>query len=889
METDHIKICDYVVYAGRNIYSYKPMIKMIVDIGDYNDIPTKDIPGFHDKLLRAFPGLRTNCCSLGYEGGFLERLREGTYLAHVLEHTILELQSMLGYEVHYGKTRVLKEPSVYYLAYQYRNEVCGLECGKAAVYILNCFLSGEEISLQAFMDYLKKISLEAELGPSTSAIVEEAEKRGIPVTRIGHESLVRLGYGKHSRMIESTLTDVSSCISADISCNKQLTKTLLSENHIPVPYGKVVYSELSALIAAKQIGFPLVLKPSDGNQGKGVFLNLNSEEEIRNAYAQACKFGKGVIVEQFVEGNDYRILVVGERVSAVSKRLPAMVIGDGIHTVKELAELVNREENRGERHEKPLTKIQLDSVAASMLEKQSLTLTSIPVVGQAVILRANGNLSTGGTAIDVTDEIHPETAALAVQAAKVIGIDIAGIDVVTRDISNSILETGGVVVEVNTAPGIRMHLYPSEGIPRPVAKDIVDHLFPTEVMSRFPIVSVTGTNGKTTTARLIAHTLHETGGSVGLTCTSGTFINGTCVFKGDHSGPRSARALLGNKEIDCAVLETARGGILREGLGYDCADVGIVVNIAEDHLNEEETKTLEDLAFVKSLVTESVKETGYAVLNADDGMLPYLIERTKAKVILFSRKNCFELPCCEKAKIRVFSQNGWIKIQEGKHVTGVVELTQIPITNQGAISCNVENALAATAALYGLGMPSDLIARGLKTFENNMGRFNLYSVGNVRVMLDYGHNLPGYQEVISACKALGYQRLVGVIGMPGDRSDGAIRSVGKLCAQHFHQIYIKEDCDRRGRDRLEVANLFYDEIRANQFDESRVQIIENEMEALKAAIRAAETGDLIVVLYEKLEPLQDYLQTITGEIDSKLPSSLKQSASHSEWPEERMI
>lgn len=862
METDKIRICDIFTYPGRNIYSHRPVMKMIVDIGGYSEIPTKEIGGFHEKLLKAFPGLKTNCCSLGYEGGFLQRLQEGTYLAHVLEHVILEMQYMVGYDVKYGKTRLQEEPSVYYLVYEFQNEVCGMECGKAAVFILNCFLNDEALDIQEFIDYLKKISLDAELGPSTSAIVEEAKKRGIPVTRIGSESLVRLGYGRHSRMVESTLTDAASCLSVDISCNKQLTKMILSENHIPVPYGKVVYSEISAVIAARQIGTPVVLKPFDGNQGKGVVLNLNHEEDIKKAFREDCKYSTGVIVEKFVPGSDYRILVVGGKVSAVAKRLPAMVVGDGAHTVRELVALVNRDERRGEEHEKPLTKIKLDSISAAILQSVGLTADSVPEKGRVVKLRANGNLSTGGTAIDCTEEIHPENARLAVLAANVVGIDIAGIDVVTEDISKSILETGGVIVEVNTAPGIRMHLYPSEGKPRNVAKDIVDYLFPAKELYQFPIVSVTGTNGKTTTARILAYTLQLSGKSVGLTSTSGTFINGKCLCRGDHSGPRSARTLLANKEIDCAVLETARGGILREGLGYDLADVGVVTNIAEDHLGMDGTDTLEDLAFVKSLVTEAVKKNGHAVLNADDAMTPFLLERTKANVVLFSKTGRFAPPFCAGKNLRVFARDGWIKIAEEEKQIDLLPISQIPITGAGKIECNIENALAAAAALYALRIPAAVITEGLKTFRDNEGRFRFYSVGAFCVMLDYGHNLPGYRQVIAACKNFAFKRLVGVIGMPGDREDEAIRSVGRLCAASFDRIYIKEDSDKRGRNPLEVANLFYGAISGTGYGAERVRMIENEAEALQAAVSAAQAGDLIVVLYEKLEPLREYLLSI---------------------------
>lgn len=861
MKLDAIKICDLVTYRGRNIYSHRPVMKIIVDIGNCCDIPTKDIKGFNDRLLKSFPGLKTNSCGLGYEGGFLEKLQGGTYLAHVLEHVILEMQFILGYDVRFGKTRIYKSPCVYYLIYEFENEVCGLECGKAAVFILNCFISGKDLKIEEFLQYLQKVSVEAELGPSTTAIVEEAKKRGIPGTRIGNESLVRLGYGKHSRIIESTLTDATSCISADISCNKQLTKSILSEHHIPIPYGKVVYSEISAVIAARQIGFPVVLKPFDGNQGKGVFLSLGSDEEIKAAFREASKYSNGIIVEKYITGKDYRILVVGNKVSAVSERLPAMVVGDGKHTVKELVDIVNLDEKRGESHEKPLTKIKIDSVAVSLLEKSHLTADSVLQDGQVVKLRAGGNLSTGGTAIDCTDRIHPENAELAVLAAKAIGIDIAGIDVVTQDISASILETDGAIVEVNTAPGIRMHIFPSQGQPRDVAKDIVDLLFPSEQSYRFPIVSVTGTNGKTTTVRLIGHVLSLSGRTVGMTSTSGTFIGQKCLYKGDHSGPRSASTLLSNKEIDCAVLETARGGILREGLGYDLADVGIVLNIAEDHLGIDGTDTLEDLAYVKSLVTESVKKNGFAVFNADDAMTPYLMEWARARVILFSKSGgC--TPAGTGECVQAFCDRGWICIKDGDKRVRLVRVSDIPITCSGRIECNIENALAAVSALYALRIPEKVMAEGLKTFQYNSGRFNLYSLDDFKIMLDYGHNLPGYEQVVKACGGLGFSRLVGVIGMPGDRSDECIRAVGAFCSRAFDRIYIKEDEDRRGREKNEVARLFYHEIMAGGFNKERVEIVLSELDALKKAVSNGKKDDLIVVFYEKLEPLQDYLSSV---------------------------
>lgn len=862
METDKISIWDYTIFPGRNIYSHRPVMKMIVDIGKYGDIPTKDIKGFNEKLIKAFPGLRTNCCGLGYEGGFLEKLKAGTYLGHVLEHVILEMQYMLGYDVRYGKTRLLKEPNVYYLVFEYENEVCGLECSKAAVFILNSFIRGEDVNIDEFLDYLRRASQDGELGPSTSAIVEEAKKRHIPITRIGHESLVRLGYGRHSRLIESTLTDATSCISADLSSNKQLTKALLSEHKIPVPYGKVVFSEISAVMVANQIGMPVVIKPYDGNQGKGVFLNLKTNEEIKEAYREASKFSNGIIVEKFVKGRDFRILVVGDKVCAVAERLPASVTGDGKHTIKELVDIVNSDENRGESHEKALTKIKLDSVSRNLLRKNGLTEDSIPEPGQVVVLRQNGNLSTGGTAIDCTDIIHPENAQLAVSAAKAIGIDIAGIDVVAEDISKPITETGGAIVEVNTAPGIRMHLYPSVGKPRNVAKDIVDLLFPKEEDYNFPIVSVTGTNGKTTTVRLIHHVLGLCGKTVGMTSTSGTYVGNKCICRGDNSGPISAKTLLSNKEIDAAVLETARGGIVRGGLGYDLADVGVITNITGDHIGLDGINTLEDLAFVKSLVVEAVKENGAAVLNAEDSMTPKILKRVKVRPILFYKDEEPTQVTRTVDCVKVFTKNGTIKIKDGAKTLDVIDVSDIPITCGGLIECNIENSLAAVSALYALGVPIPVISDGLKSFDDNKGRFNLYKLNGFRVMLDYGHNPAGYRQVIKTCKKLGYNRIIGVIGMPGDRQDSAMRTVGEMCAEAFTRIIIKEDEDLRGRKRGEVAGIFYDAIIKKGFDRNAVTIIEKESDALRAAVEEARSGDLIVMLYEKLEPLQEYLESL---------------------------
>jgi cyanophycin synthetase len=858
MKANQIKITDVSVMSGKNIHSLKPVVKMTVDIGEYGDIPTKDIPRFNERLLALFPGLCKNYCSLGYEGGFLERLREGTYLAHVLEHTILEMQHMLGYDVRYGKTRTVTAPSLYYLAFEYQNEVCAQECAKTAVHIFNTLLSDGDIEIGGLLDYLRRVSLDWELGPSTEAIVEAAKRRGIPVTRIGGESLVRLGYGRNSRLVESTLTDATACVCADISCNKELSKYLLREQRIPVPEGRAVYSEISALMAAGQLGLPVVIKPLDSNQGKGVSLNLSHCQEIRDAYNCAARYSSGVIVEQFVKGDDYRVLVVGDAVKAVSKRIPAFVTGDGVHTIRQLVELKNADPLRGDKHEKPLTKIRLDDTALRILDKAGLTPESVLEGGQTVYLRENGNISTGGTAMDCTELIHPENAELAVRAASAIGIDIAGIDIVTEDISKPILETGGVVVEVNAAPGIRMHLFPSEGRPRAVGDDIVRFLFPTAASADFPIVSVTGTNGKTTVARLIQHTLLLTGKTVGLTSTAGTFIGRKCISRGDNAGPASARALLANKSIDAAVLETARGGIIRGGLGYDLADVGVITNITGDHLGLDGIETLSDLVFVKSLVAEAVKENGHVVLNAYDPSTPAILERTRARPILFGR-DLKQFRTHRLDSVSVYLDKGWLRIRDGARVMNVMHVSEIPITLGGVLDCNIENALTAAGALYGLKVPPETIKAGFASFTDNDGRFELYELDGKWVMLDYGHNPAGYETVIRACAKLRHKKLIGVIGMPGDRRAADVKDVGQLCAGAFDRLYVKEDEEKRSMESGEMTRLLRDAALKAGFPREELICVEKEREAMLRAVGEADEGDLIVVFYEKAAPLRSCL------------------------------
>jgi cyanophycin synthetase len=487
-----VKIYSIQSLTGRNIYSHRPVIKMVIDIGDLHKVTTKDVTGFNEKLICMFPGIKKHYCSPGYEGGFVDRLIEGTYAGHVIEHLALELQCMNGYDVFFGKTRILKEPSMYNIIFEYMNEKSGIESGRAALNIINKMFRDEDLNIEKILDDLKKVVIEFELGPSTKSIFCEAKRRGIPVLRIGNDSLLQMGYGKYARLFSASLTDGPSCISVDIAGNKHLTKQILENNGISVPPGELAYSEEEAVEIAKRIGYPVVIKPCDVNQGKGVSLNIFDELQVRYAYKNALKFSRQIIIEKQIEGIDYRVLVVGDKVSAVAERKPPCIIGDGIHSLKKLVEYENNNPLRGECHEKPLTKIKFDSVVQQTLLKRGIDENYIPYKGENIILRGNGNLSTGGKARECTEEIHPINEQIAVKAAKVIGLDIAGIDIKTHDISVPIDNNNGALLEVNAAPGLRMHLYPSEGTPRNVAKDIVNMIFPEGKPSSIPIVSITG-------------------------------------------------------------------------------------------------------------------------------------------------------------------------------------------------------------------------------------------------------------------------------------------------------------------------------------------------------------------------------------------------------------
>jgi cyanophycin synthetase len=862
-----MKLIDKRVYTGRNIYSHKVCIRLTVDVEELYDTPTKDIPGFNERLLKALPGLKKHKCALGYEGGFIDRLNEGTYLPHVFEHSLIEMQNALGFEnVKYGKARCV-DKSIYHVIYQYEVEEAGLLCAEYCLECFNNFIEGKDFDMKLALEDIEKQIANIRLGPSTKGIYDEAVKRGIPVIRIGKQSLLQLGYGKKQKRIEATLTGNTSCIATDISCDKALTKEVLSSLYIPVAEGEIASNADEVLKVCHKIGYPVVIKPIDGNQGKGVTVDIKDDNRALLAYAEASKINRKVLVEKYIEGKDYRILVVDKKVVAVSLRMPPCIIGDGEHTILELIEMENENPLRGYGHEKPLTKIKIDDITINYLKSHGKSLEYIPKEGESITLRFNANLSTGGVAKDCTDIIHPDNIEYAIRAVEAIGLDVAGVDICTKDISKSIKETGGVILEVNAAPGIRMHMYPSYGKSRNVAAHIIDYLFPDKNSYSIPIVSVTGTNGKTTTTRMIAHIFSLKGLCVGMTTTSGVYIDNRPIIKGDTTGPDSARAVLMDKRVDIAVLETARGGMLRRGLGYDLADVGVITNISEDHLGLDGVDTIEDLAYVKSLVVEAVKDYGYAVLNADDANVNLLNQRVKCNIIYYSKnhENLMIKKHLLDGGLAVFVKDGFICIGDGEKIQPVINVNEMPCTLEGKLEYNIENALAAVSACTALKVDIDVIAKGLQTFQidstQNPGRFNMYSIDNFKVVVDYGHNIGAYNAVIDGLKKFNFNRLVGVIGTPGDRADESTIKLGEISGRGFDYIYIKEDVDKRGRKDGEVAALLERGVLAAGRTKKDYEIILHEGEALRAAMENAQNGDCIVVFYEEYNTIMETINS----------------------------
>jgi cyanophycin synthetase len=855
-----IRLLETLVLNGPNYWSYRPCVWMRIDLGPFRERPSSEIRGFGEELQRLLPGLEEHHCSEGAKGGFLKRVAEGTWLGHVAEHVAIEIQQEVGISVSFGRTRETKTPGVYNLVYEMEEERVGVRAGKLALDVVeHCAGLDVDLALDASIEKLKRTRERWALGPSTRSIVTVAAARGIPHLRLNDRSLVMLGTGVHQKRIQATIASTTAQLGVEIAGDKSLTKRLLGDNGVPVPKGSVAEDEDDAVAIAGKLGWPIVVKPLDASHGRGVLTNIRSESELRLAYNDALKFRDEVIVEQFLEGHDFRFLVIAGRFICAAQRVPAFVVGDGKRTIEELVEEVNRDPRRGIGHEKILTKIEIDDLSLALLARHELTPRSVPEKGETVYLKSTANLSTGGISRDVTDSVHPSNIHLMERIARIVGLDIAGIDVISPTVEKPIADVGGGIVEVNAAPGFRMHTDPNEGTPRDAAGAVIEMLYPPGAPSRIPIVSITGTNGKTTTTRLLSHIARYAGHHVGLTTTEGVYIGSEQIMKGDCTGPASAQAVLRDPTVTFAALETARGGLLRFGLGYDWADVGVVTNVAEDHLGLRDIETLEDLARLKALVVERVFPHGTAVLNAEDSMTPWIADRVKARVAYFSLD-----PAHERLKAHVAA--GGLAAVMDRHDTlclyrstlriPLVHARQVPITFDGKARFNIANALAASLAAFAAGIEMDDIRGGLTTFHPTPfqapGRGNIYEFRDFRVMIDYCHNAHGMALVAPFLASIKRGRLVVVLNAPGDRREEDFDAITKAAAPHFDRVILRDDEDLRGRASGEVIGHLRKGLVRHGMKDDQIEEAKNEPEAVRRALATARRDDLVVIFADRI-------------------------------------
>ncbi|HEV2529019.1 MAG TPA: cyanophycin synthetase [Thermomicrobiales bacterium] len=862
-----IELRETRVYHGPSIWARVPALRMRVLIAEGRRT-TDQTPDLADDLLRIAPDLMAVDIPGSASHRLIEDIRQGTCTARLIGQLVARLQRLSGARVRRSYAQPARVTGEFDVICEVAQGDIGRAAGDLAIRLLNHILAGTGQDFAFLAEFEERVLIPAErlaFGPSTAAIVDEAERRGIPVLRLDPtRSLIQLGQGRYQKRIWSTLTSATSDLAVDVAGDKQLTNQVLREVGIPVPDGQVVTDVDRAVAVARRIGYPVVLKPLDGNQGRGVGIDLRDETAVRSHFpvARAESREGNVIVERCVTGTDYRVLVIDYQIVAVAERTPAHVIGDGRHTVAELITTANTDPRRGVAHEKVLTRIPVNAQTVETLGRQGLTLESVPESGQSVQLMLTANMSTGGTSIDRTGVIHPDNAEMAREAAMAVGLDIAGIDFVCPDISRSIRETGGAIVEVNAGPGFRMHTHPTEGTPQPVGEAVIDMLFRPDQPTRIPLVAVTGTNGKTTTARMIAHIARSAGGTVGLTTTDGIYVNESQIAAGDMAGPGSARMVLKHPRVDFAVLETARGGLLRSGLGFDRCDVAVVTNVSSDHLGLGEIDTLEDLARVKGVVPASVFSDGVSVLNAEDAMTPLIAQNARGEIVLFSMDEgspALRDHLRDHGRAVVLCQSGGNEqislIENGREVT-VIAAREIPATAGGRIRVNIANALAATAAAIGAGIDIPTIRNAFYTFGSGFrqtpGRFNLLTIEGREVVMDYGHNvgaLTGVADFIARSTA---RQTTGVIASPGDRREEDMRAFGELAGRTFDQLVIREDSKRRGRAEGEVAAILREAAIQGGMAPDRITVVLDELAAAHRAIDLSRPGDLVVVLVDSV-------------------------------------
>lgn len=865
-----MKILKTQALRGPNLWSVqrKKLIQMRLDLEEMEQFPTNKIEGFRERIEAMFPTMIEHRCSEGVRGGFFSRIERGTWMGHVIEHIALEIQTLAGMETGFGRTRETKTPGVYNVVFSYTEESVGMFAAESSVAIAEALIAGTDYDVEADIQKMREIRERVRLGPSTGSIVDEAVARDIPWIRLGTNSLVQLGYGVNQMRFQATITCKTSNIAVDIACNKEETKRMLDLASIPVASGSICVDEEDLENTIKKIGYPIVIKPLDGNHGKGASINVVTWEDAVAGLEYAKKYSRRVIVEKFITGFDFRVLVIDNKLVAAAKREPAHVIGDGKQTIQQLIDETNRDPRRGYGHENVLTQIDVDRDTLDLLEKLNYTVDSVPKNGEIVYLKSTANLSTGGTSIDVTDMMHPENIFLCERISRVIGLDICGIDIMAENLTQPLKENGGCILEVNAAPGFRMHLAPSEGLPRNVAAPVIDMLYPPGKPSRIPIIAVTGTNGKTTTTRLLAHIVKNNGYKVGFTTSDGIYIQNHMMEKGDTTGPLSAEYILKDPTVEFAVLETARGGILRAGLGFSRCDIAIITNIQEDHLGLADIHTLDDLARVKSVVVRSVKKDGWAILNAEDEHCLKIANELSCNIAYFSmdENNPTVQKFAKEGKIVAVYENGYITIKKGEWKIRVERATHVPLTLGGKAKFMIANALAATLASYLWGFKTEDISLSLQTFipsaAQTPGRMNIFDFKKFKVLIDFAHNPAGYRGVEEYLATVEASKKIGIIAGVGDRRDEDIRECATIAARMFDHIIIRQEKHLRGRTEDEIIGLIMEGINASGRNVTH-EIITKEVEAIKHAINSAQEGTFITALSDvvtnAIEIVQEYL------------------------------
>lgn len=854
-----MKILNIKTLSGPNYWSNRrhKLIVMKLDLEEMEERPSDKVDGFAERLEKMLPTLYEHRCSEDHKGGFFERVREGTWMGHVIEHVALEIQMLAGMDCGFGRTRGTGEEGVYDVVFTYTQKRAGTYAARAAVQIAEALIAAKPYKLEEDIQVLREIREEEKLGPSTLSIVEEAGRRGIPYMRLNEYSLVQLGYGVNQKRIRATISSQTSGIGVDLAGDKEDTKFLLHRAGVPVPHGSIITTEAGLINELSNVGYPCVIKPVDGNHGKGATIDVRSKKEAVTAFRVAKKHSDRVIIETCIKGFDFRLLVINHHLVAAAKRTPAHVTGNGKSTIRQLIEKVNADPRRGYGHENMLTEIIVDQMTLHILRTKKLTLNSVLPKRKKLFLKTTANLSTGGTSADVTDSVHPYNIFMAERISRIIGLDICGIDVMAPDLKRPINENNGAVLEVNAAPGFRMHLDPTVGLPRNVAEPVIDMLYPPGSPARIPIVAVTGTNGKTTTTRLIAHIMKGVGYHVGYTTSDGIYVQNRMLEKGDCTGPKSAKFVLRDPTVDFAVLETARGGILREGLGFSQCDIGIVTNITSDHLGLKGINTLEQLARVKAVVVENVSKEGYSILNADDDHIFNMIGDIKSNIALFSmnEKNKRIVDHCSAGGIAAVYENGYITINKGGWKIRIEKVVNIPLTFSGKAIFNIQNVLPAALTAFLRNVKLEDIRQALQTFTpspaQTPGRMNLFQFRDFTVLLDYAHNPSGMVAIGKFLeKTKGFPK-VGIISGTGDRRDEDLIDLGKVGADIFDEVIIRQDAQLRGRTPKEILALLMKGIR--KVDKKMpVSVVSNEKKAIISSIRDAKKGAFITVISDAI-------------------------------------